>query len=191
MTQTLRPHNNWYTPKSLITAIRDFYQGAIDTDPASCEYANYSICAQTFYNEAENGLIKPWLGNVYCYPPYVNGAAAIWLRSAVEKWLDREFDQAIFLINRSDNRQIYEILDSPAICAYYQFRFRLKLINGNKDEPKCIPKYNNDLIYFGHKAKEFNDFCYTTFGQPAPATNYRPYVATQTYLNQGVLHNVR
>jgi ParB family transcriptional regulator, chromosome partitioning protein len=184
-------HDNWYTPRQLITDLRDFYQTGIQTDPASCAQANDFIKAETIYTKEQDGRYRLWEGNVYLNPPYCNGAALAWLQLAIQKWLDREFDQCIILLNRSDNKQIYDIIDSSNVSAYYQLRHRIKFINGNKDEPKSAPRYNNDLIYLGHKPRDFNDFCHSRFGNPAPGTKYIFQVPMQTKMINGVVYDVK
>lgn len=191
MSKNLPAHNEWYTPRQLITDLRDFYQSGIQTDPASCEQANDFIKAETIYTKEQDGRCRPWKGNVYLNSPYCNGAALEWLKIAIEKWLDREFIQCIILLNRSDNKQIYNIIDSDSVSAYYQLRHRVKFINGNKDEPKSAPRYNNDLIYLGHKPRDFNDFCYSRFGKPAPGTKYISQVPPQEYMKNGVVAYVK
>lgn len=183
-------HDNWYSPKKLITDLRDFYQSGIQTDPASCVQANDFIKAETIYTKAEDGRYRLWKGNVYLNPPYCNGAALEWLQIAITKWLDREFEQCIILLNRSDNKQIYDIIDSGDVSAYYQLRYRVSFINGNKDEPKLAPRYNNDLIYLGHKPRDFNDFCHARFGKPAPGTKYVKSTPVQTKMINGVVYDV-
>jgi hypothetical protein len=163
------PHDNWYTPISLISHVRDFFQGDITTDPASSDYANKLIKARTYYVKEQNGLIRPWKGRVWCNPPYCNGAALTWLETAKEKWLDREYIDCIMLINRSDNKHIYDLIDNYA-CAYFQIRNRVKFINGQAHEGKTAPRYNNDLIYFGHKSTAFFEHFEQRLGRPAPTS---------------------
>jgi hypothetical protein len=173
-TKKVPPHDNWYTPISLINHVRDFYQGDITTDPASCDRANKYIKAYKYYVKEQNGLIKPWIGNVWCNPPYCNGATLTWLETAREKWLDREYFNCILLINRSDNKKIYDLIDNDA-CAYFQIRDRVKFENGEKFQEKTAPRYSNDLVYFGHKPISFFDHFQERLGKPAPAS--KPYLS--------------
>ena len=66
----------WYTPATLVKAIRDTLGGQIDLDPCSDHKANQVIQAYQYYSGmgVEGGLAKAW-GNVnkpnavYCNPP--------------------------------------------------------------------------------------------------------------------------
>lgn len=191
MATKIPPSDEWYTPKKLITDLRDFYQSGIQTDPASCEQANDFIKAETIYTKEQDGRHRLWKGNVWLNPPYCHGAALEWLKIAIDKWLDREFDQCIILLNRSDNKQIYDIIDSENVCAYYQLRYRVAFINGDKTQPKSAPRYNNDLIYLGHKPRDFNDFCYNRIGNPAPCTKYVKSIPLQTKMINGLVYDVK
>jgi hypothetical protein len=43
--------------------------GVIDLDPASCEEANCTVKAQTFFSRKENGFTRAWYGRVFLNPP--------------------------------------------------------------------------------------------------------------------------
>jgi ParB family chromosome partitioning protein len=74
----------WYTPAVYIEAVREVL-GKIDLDPASCAVANEWIQAKTFYTEKDDGLSKPWGGNVFLNPPYGKTGA----RSNQDIWSTR------------------------------------------------------------------------------------------------------
>ena len=67
VTQSLT--NEWYTPTEYIEAARRVL-GGIDLDPASCEEANRTVQAATFYSEHDPGLDHEWKGRVWLNPPY-------------------------------------------------------------------------------------------------------------------------
>lgn len=61
--------DEWFTPTDYLDAVRATL-GAIDLDPASCEAAQAVVQAGEYYSKADDGLTRPWLGNVYLNPPY-------------------------------------------------------------------------------------------------------------------------
>ncbi len=49
-----------YTQNFIINAVRDFYGGVIDLDPATCAEANKSIKARWILTKEDNALDVPW-----------------------------------------------------------------------------------------------------------------------------------
>lgn len=74
----------WYTPKAIIQAARQALGGAIDLDPASCEFANRLIKAKRFYTKDDDGLAAVWSGRVWLNPPYNRGI--------IEKFVSKFFN---------------------------------------------------------------------------------------------------
>jgi ParB family chromosome partitioning protein len=94
--------NEWYTPSYIIEAAREI-MGSIDLDPASCNAANQIVKATTFYTEQEDGLSRPWFGNVWCNPPFTAMTSCpmpmfTWGRKLVEEYQKGHVEQAILLV---------------------------------------------------------------------------------------------
>lgn len=62
-------NNEWYTPASIIELARNT-MGSIDVDPSSCDVAQQTVKAATYWTKETNGLDKSWYGNVWMNPPY-------------------------------------------------------------------------------------------------------------------------
>jgi len=70
----------WYTPIELVNAARDV-MGSIDLDPSSSETANKQIQATRFYSE--DGLNKPWFGNIWMNHPFSRTNNPLWIKHLV------------------------------------------------------------------------------------------------------------
>lgn len=166
-------HDEWYTPPEIIEPIRQFYGGTIDYDIASCEFANRTIKAKYFKTYEDNKSIakikvNSELNNLWGNVPYCNGSTKKWIECVEAFYELTNNKQVIMLVNRSDAQWYYDFLDSHQ-GGYYQFRKRIKFIDGLKGE-RSSPRYNNDLIYWGKKVFEFQSMCAQSFGKPVPAT---------------------
>ncbi len=78
-----------YTPKSIIEPARYALGGRIALDPASCEFANIAVGAETYYDSG--GLERPWFGPLFVNPPgkgpgNPKGQAA-WWNKLMEEWM--------------------------------------------------------------------------------------------------------
>lgn len=170
--------DNWYTPKEIIEPIRDFYLGKIDLDVASCIDANEIIQANRYFDGERpidrggkgNGLQCDWFGDVWCNPPYLGrGTVEKWVSKAIDEYKGMNASQIVMLLNRSDANWYQEFLDDHMILGggYYQFRDRIKFIDGDTGK-KSSPRYNNDLIYWGRDPMQFMAMCYSAYGNPTP-----------------------
>jgi hypothetical protein len=74
----------WYTPPEIIAFVRRMY-GVIQLDPASSEQANKTVQAVRFYSE--NGLDKPWYGDVWMNHPFSRKNNPLWINKAVEEYV--------------------------------------------------------------------------------------------------------
>ena len=67
-----RTTDSWITPRWLIEKL-----GPFALDPCACDSQPWP-CADKQFTEAENGLMMPWDGLVWCNPPY-GKATTHWL----------------------------------------------------------------------------------------------------------------
>lgn len=56
---TIRTTDTWCREKARVTAW--------DLDVAACEESHL---AETYFTKAQDGLVRPWMGRVWCNPPY-------------------------------------------------------------------------------------------------------------------------
>lgn len=86
--QTSSQTENWYTHVSIIELTEKFFDGQIDLDPMSCSQANQLVNAKTFYTAEQDGLTRPWYGNILWNPPWGNSDSNNIKRRGMKKLLD-------------------------------------------------------------------------------------------------------
>ena len=101
----------YYTPP-WIADLADKAMGGIDLDPASCDEAQDYIDATEYFTIADDGLSKPWHGNVWLNPPYTKTAgqtrAAAWAQYAIAEHQAGRVEQAIILLKAACGYQWFE-----------------------------------------------------------------------------------
>ena len=136
--------NEWYTPYEFIEAAL-LTMGSIDLDPASSELGNKTVKATEFYTAKNNGLTKPWTGNVWLNPPYA--------QPLISQFCDKlalelsAINQAIVLINNATETKWFQGIAelSSSICFPSS---RIKFID--KQGNRCgAPLQGQALLYFG------------------------------------------
>jgi len=115
---------DFVSPVDLIATTTAFFDGQIDLDPASSDYANTVVQANRYFTWQHNGLRQKWkCQNLYLFPPrdlllkeeqpkptalfqknlqFKKSAQRVWLELCYQKWLKREFQQGITLITSSE-----------------------------------------------------------------------------------------
>jgi hypothetical protein len=84
----------WLTPPHILEAI-----GHIDLDPCASDPRPWPV-ADRHYTKADNGLLLPWEGFVFCNPPYGKGLGD-WLQKC------HEHGNAIALVFARTDTQAY------------------------------------------------------------------------------------
>ncbi len=153
----------WYTPGIYVEAARAL-MGEITLDPASCELANQTVKAMTFYSREENGLAQPWSGRVWLNPPYgrtdANASSqGAWAARLIEEYEARNVQEALLLVSAATSEKWFQPLWNYALC------FVTPRINF--DVPPGAPPANGSnhgsvIVYFGENhgafAKIFGKF---------------------------------
>ena len=154
----------YYTPPQYIDAARDV-MGSIDLDPASCEAAQKTICASTFYTEENDGLQAEWFGHVWLNPPYskTDGKSnqGTWSHRLAEQYRNGNVQEAILLVKAALGYKWFEDIwcDWPVCFA----RERLSFIkaDGTSDGQS---KQGTAFLYFGPRPERFKEV-FTQFGR--------------------------
>jgi ParB family chromosome partitioning protein len=166
--QHLSESNEHYTPTEIIDKAR-LVMGSIDLDPASCLLANSIVKADNFYSKEKDGLTEQWFGNVFLNPPggKTNNKSnqALWLKTAVQKYLDREINQLFFVsFNIESMRTCGNLLNEVMICVpkkrirYLSEYSEGVLKEGNwskKGKWSNSPPNASGFFYWGQHRKQF------------------------------------
>lgn len=129
----------WYTPACFVESARTV-MGNIDLDPASCEYANRTVKAAHYYTKEDNGLLRPWYGNIWLNPPFSQVSAF------VDKLYDSDFKQAIVLTNNcTETKWFSKLLSDARAILFPNHRIRFEK-PGVKPTP---PMQGQAIVYLG------------------------------------------
>ena len=134
---------DWYTPEHIIEAAELVFDGTIDLDPASCESANTIVQASKFYSVEDDGLEKPWCGNVWINPPY--DKVGPWVEKMIAEYETGNLKQGIMLVNANTETLWFRKLWPFSICF---IAGRLSFWNPDKSGSVSAP-HGNAAIYLG------------------------------------------
>ncbi len=57
--------DDWMTPPELVQSL-----GRFDLDPCACRFQSRPLADQQYLLPEQNGLLLPWVGRVWCNPPF-------------------------------------------------------------------------------------------------------------------------
>lgn len=131
--------NEWLTPPELIKSL-----GQFDLDPcAPVEEKRPWATANKHYDISQDGLKMPWVGRVWCNPPYETKLAAAFL----EKCLNH--GNAIALIfARTETANWFNYIWGKADCVLF-VKGRLTFYHANGNKAVCSAGAPSALIAYG------------------------------------------
>ena len=143
--------NEWYTPPEYIEAARKV-MGSIDLDPASSEIANRIVGAERYFTKQDNGLDKPWAGNVFLNPPYAPELIKQF-SSRFACFVDKgDIKQGIVLVNNATETAWFrELIDCASAVVFTSGRVRFLDPQGNPG----APLQGQAIIYSGDQPQVF------------------------------------
>lgn len=139
--------DEWYTPEQYIEAAR-FVMGSIDLDPASNDFANETVKATVYYDEAMNGLEHDWYGNIWLNPPY----SSVLIQKFAEKLVNSKFEQAIVLVNNATETGWFRRLADEADAVLFttgRIKYR------KRDGEHGTPLQGQAFLYYGNRPETF------------------------------------
>jgi phage N-6-adenine-methyltransferase len=138
-----------YTPAKYIEAAREV-MGSIDLDPASNDKAQDIIRAATYYTKEDNGLDKPWKGNIFLNPPYSHPE----VKYFVDKLLNelKPGQQAILLTNNNTDTNFFHDAAQRAMAICFT-KGRINFLK--PDGTTSSPTNGQVFYYFGENIEGF------------------------------------
>lgn len=136
--------DDFYTNEQVIECARSLYSGQIDLDPASHAIANRTVRAKRIFTREENGLNKPWAGNIWLNPPFSQWA--LWVDKFLAEWRSKRINQACILAaTRTITAQYFSplVVTADAVCI---FRGRIPFWGGHAT---LSPNDGHCVFYFG------------------------------------------
>jgi hypothetical protein len=141
----------WYTPGWIIYPIREVLDCVIDLDPCmpSDPIQVQKILRRTealsHYTKDDNGLIKPWYGNVFCNPPYDRKNLPAFSQKMVQEFKAGNIKQGILLVPaRPGSKWFQELMKEWVVC-FLQGRLRFE----NPQNIRGSGMVDNALFYIG------------------------------------------
>ena len=140
-----------YTPEEYIQAAR-LVMGSIDLDPASNDLAQKTIQAARFFTVKDDGLTKPWAGNVWLNPPYTARVINLFVGKLCQHFNAGEVTSAVLLTNNNtDTAWWHEAMQSAAAVCFTAGRVNFYKPNGGKSSPTN----GQTFFYFGRHLDAF------------------------------------
>jgi hypothetical protein len=150
-------NNEWYTPPEYTGSAREC-MGGIDLDPASCEIANRTVGATTYYTLEDDGLSKPWYGRVWLNPPYSREL----VKQFCQKLIDSlpHIEAACVLVNNATETGWFQVMGRRCngIC-FPRKRIKFLCPAGMRGSPL----QGQVILYFGKDEKLFSSI-FSKFG---------------------------
>jgi phage N-6-adenine-methyltransferase len=142
--------DEWYTPADRIELVREVL-GEIDLDPASCEKAQETVRATTFYTKADDGLAQDWQGRTFINMPYSD--PSVWVTKLLEEFAAENVSAAIVLVNNAtDTTWCQELLAHCAAACFTKGRIAFLREDG---QAVVGARQGQAFFYFGPDVEAF------------------------------------
>ena len=146
----------WYTPQAIVSTARDVL-GGIDLDPSSCEAANATVQATTYYTAKDDGLTKSWRGRVFLNPPY-GGHAGAFVAKLVDAHARGDVPAAIVVLS---DHAVSNVWFAPLWDHVVVFIGRLAF--DTPDGPSSSPTFGTVIVGVGVDVDRFAEV-FSPFG---------------------------
>ena len=145
-------NTEWYTPIEIVDMAREV-MGSIDLDPFSSDKANYKVDADKIFTEKDNGLLHPWVGNVWMNHPFGRKTNKPCVDKLVSEYESGNVKQACCITFAATSEQWFRPLLKYPQC-FIHGRTNYYLPDGTKK--KGVTK-GSVVTYLGKDIKKFKE----------------------------------
>ncbi len=148
----LKASDRYFTPQIVLDRVVEQF-GAIDLDPCHDPDPACAVVAELRYDarEGQDGLVLPWVGKVFCNPPWSEPAP--WALRAVQHVASSPEHEVLAVVNATPGAQWWARYVWPfALVCFPSQRLRFGKPGGAKPTP-CPT--DSAVLYYGQHKERF------------------------------------
>lgn len=128
------------TPKYLFDKISSIFNFSLDV----CALPENAKC-ENYYTPKDDGLSKPWMGGVWCNPPYGREISS-WVKKAYEE-SQKEYNSFVLMLlpARTDTKWWWEYVQDKATLFFIKGRVKFGDHNVGAPFPSVLALYIKDF----------------------------------------------
>ena len=128
------------TPKYLFDKISSIFNFSLDV----CALPENAKC-ENYYTPKDDGLSKPWIGGVWCNPPYGREISS-WVKKAYEE-SQKEYNSFVLMLlpARTDTKWWWEYVQGKATLFFIKGRVKFGDHNVGASFPSVLALYMKDF----------------------------------------------
>ena len=128
------------TPKYLFDKISSIFNFSLDV----CALPENAKC-ENYYTPKDDGLSKPWMGGVWCNPPYGREISS-WVKKAYEE-SQKEYNSFVLMLlpARTDTKWWWEYVQGKATLFFIKGRVKFGDHNVGAPFPSVLALYMKDF----------------------------------------------
>jgi hypothetical protein len=118
------------------------------------------VRARAFFTARDDGLARPWRGNVWLNPPYAAGVVDRFIEKLCQE-VGETVPQAVLLVNNATDTAWFQLAARHAATICFPSG-RVRFLNEN-NEPVGAPLQGQAVLYFGERLDAFRA-AFSAFG---------------------------
>jgi len=142
--------DQWYTPAHVVESVRDVL-GSIDVDPATSGPAQDVVQATEYYTKDDDGLTKPWIGNVFCNPPYSQPLIGQFTEKLLGEFESGRTTAAVYLVNNCTDAAWFHTLLAQFPCCFTKGRISFE----HPERDSLATRQGQAIFYLGSNLPRF------------------------------------